>query len=229
MNSVAYVDWHFARREKIRRVKIGAMLLFGIPLSFLGPLLLSTMFWLAMTFGLRFSDFASGVRWLDVFVVLTAVMVPLLYRLETRTGGEYRTDLSDPGVATGQMALRAAVVGGPFAAGLLGVGTLVNARATSSAFVEFFLLGPRLVVSALRQFTLSRRLHLADRQRAAGIVALLLGRSDGVDTDHLLHEGEELGGLLPVLAYLVYYQWIGAGEKWRRVWLDSETRRVISG
>ena len=220
MDFVQHIAEQLVRRERRHGLKIRAMLVFGGPLSFLGPLAVATMFWIALKYGFRSSGFAEGVTWLDLFVGLSVIMIPLLYGMEMRTQGGFRTDLSDvipvPGVAL--------VMGSRGAVPIL----MLNARATSSVFVEFFLLGPRLVLSGLRQRGLSRSVRLGDRQEAAAILERLSNRDDGIQTNGLLSESESVEKLLPTLAYLAYHQWIGVGETWQRLWLLTASRQVLA-
>ena len=222
MDSVTHVAWHLAGRESHHRLKVGAMFLFGVPLSLGGPVVVATMFWFAAKLFSRSGDFFSGLRWLDLFVGLSMVMVPLLYHLELRTNGGYRADLSKgAGGPTRFPALRATIFGP--------AGLFVDPRPFSTALVECFLSGPRLVISALHRRRLAARLRLRNRTRAAEVVASLLARDEGVETHRILKAGETVKQLLPALAYLAFYQWTGVGENWQRVWLHSEARRVLSG
>lgn len=217
MDSVRQVAEKLVRRERTHGLKIMAMLTFGGPLSFLGPLAIATMFWMPLRRGFGFLNFAHGVTWLDLFVGLSMIMIPLLYYMEMRTEGTYRADLD------GAMGPR----GGVLIFAPVGV-FMVNPRIASSVFVEFFLFGPRLILSGLRQRGLSRSVRLDDRQKAAAILDRLLNRDEGINTHRLLSEGESFDHLHQSLAYLFYHKWIGVGEKWQRIWLLTESRRVLT-
>ena len=227
MDDVRHVVWHFERRERLQRLKAATMIALGIPLSFLGPIVLATMFWLALMFFSGSFQVGSAFQWFNLFIVLTVLVVPLLYRLELRTGGDYlpivfrETDVhSKRGIA---------LVPGPTREVGAIFSVLTNPRATSSVFVELFLFGPRMAIGGFRQAKLARRVRLAERKRAALFMALLLRRDDGIQTAAVIDDGESMADVLPILAYLTFHQWVGVGEKWERVWLDSESGRLLKG
>lgn len=217
MDSVSHLAGILARRERRHVFKTVAMLLFGLPLSLLGPLVVATMLWLPLWCGFRWLSFAQGVLWLDIFVALTVIMIPSLFWMEIRSPETYQADLSGPAPRPGRVLTCPSI--GVF---------MVNPRTASTALVEFFVIGPRLVVSGLHQRKLARSVRLDDRTRAAAILERLSRRDDGIDTKHLLRERETLDTIQPALAHLLYHQWIGVGEKWQRVWLLSEARQTLN-
>ncbi len=227
MDDIRHILWHFERRERALRLKVALMIVFGVPLSFLGPLALSTMFWLAMKYANRFTDAVPSVPWTMMFVILTAVTVPLLYRLERRTLGDYMAWASGDATPDGPrgfvfMPSPAAEIGAIAA-------TAGNARLVSSLFVDFFLQGPRLVIGGLAQCKVAHRVQLAELSKGAEIIAKLLRRDTGLETKGLLCPEAGLDDLMPTLAYLTFYRWIGVAEDWQRVWIHSEERRVLGG
>ena len=104
-----------------------------------------------------------------------------------------------------------------------------NPRGTSSLFVEFFLLGPRLVLGAFQKIKTARLLKPVSRDRAAAILDVLMSEGKGVDSARLLGEGETLDAIIPTLAYLTAYDWIGMRDGWRHVWVSSESHRRFGG
>lgn len=226
MSGVDFILHRLIRRERLRRLKTFTMIAIGLPLSLLAPLFLATTFWLVLRSGRDLIPFAARVGWLDLFVILTVVTIPLLYRLILRSGGDYLSDVlreTGPTASPGRGLALMPAVGTGGSAVVVG-GLLINPRASSAAIVEFFLIGPKLVVGGWRQARLARSLKSVDRGRAARVVAALLSRDRGVDTQRILEEGEIVGDLVPALAYLTHHQWIGAGERWLHIWLDSEAR-----
>ena len=169
---------------------------------------------------------ASGKRMKRAIslLVLAAVMVPLLYLMEIRTRGHYLAE-----------AMRSANPHGPRGYALLpGFRAEIGAFAaiaanprSASVLVEFFLLGPRLVIDGSSQRKLARRVQLSELGRAGNVIAALLRRDSGLETDRLLSTEESLDDLMPTLAYLAFYRWIGVGEDWQRVWLHPDGRRVL--
>lgn len=104
----------------------------------------------------------------------------------------------------------------------------INARPVASHFVEVFLFGPRMVLSAIRQRRVRRSFGRVDFDRAVELVRLLGSVDGGVDLPVVLRRGETLDNLLPTLAYLVFHQWIGVRGAWERAWLTSEARESLS-
>jgi hypothetical protein len=58
-------------------------------------------------------------------------------------------------------------------------------------------------------------------------VHLLNAQESGLEPSRLLREGEKVQDILPELAYLSFYQWIGIGNKWMKVWLYSAAREAL--
>jgi hypothetical protein len=225
MDDVAHVLWHLERRERIQRLKAASMIAFGVPLSLLGPLVLATVFWLALKLASRSFPAASGIQWVSLVVVLTIVMVPLLYRLELRTRGDYMSAVMQNSEVRGVRPF--ALIPGP-AREVVALGSVVaNPRAIASVFVEVFLLGPHIAVGGFEQRKLARQTRLADHSRAARVLVLLMQREAGVDTVDLIGDTEELDEIMPTLAYLTFHQWIGVRADRNRVWLWSEARRIL--
>lgn len=217
MDSMAHISWHLNRREWVWQIKSYSMLVIGPLISFTGPLALSSIFW----FALNRWGILGQFQWMELFVTLSVVMIPLLIHQEIRTQGRYRADLSDtipmtPGRVHGMtMAFGAAA------------GLLVNARVTSSIFVEVFLIGPKLLLGGLELLRLSKPFIGVDHHRTATLFSFLLCRDSGVELDQLYQDNEQRNDLLPNLAYLSFYRWIGAAKNWDRVWLSSESRRLF--
>lgn len=223
MDDVQYVIWHFEHRERLQRLKAATMIAFGIPISFLGPIVLATMFW----FVLISFQFGSNIQWFNLFIVLTAVVVPLLYRLELRTGGDYLTTVLRESDVHGMHGFAIAPGFTPEIGAFSNA--LANPRAMSSVFVEFFLFGPRMAIGGFRQAKVARRVRLADPKRAALVITLLIRRNDGIQTADVIEEGESMADVLPIIVYLTFHQWVGVGKEWQRVWLDSKSRRLLEG
>jgi hypothetical protein len=201
------------------------MFAFGVPLSLFGPLLLATMFWLTALL-LRISTLGRDyLPWPWFFGIAVVVVVPLLYRLELRTGGDYLGDVSTAGEPLGPHGWSMM----PMMTGrVVGVATiLANPRQVSGGIVEIFLFGPRMVIGAYRQAKLARHLRTVDIDRAAGVILSLRCHKEGVDFPQLLHKGEKLEDLMPALAYLSFHKWIGAADGWHRIWLFTESRELL--
>ena len=116
-------------------------LLFGLPLSLLGPAVVATMFWLATCF------LASYHPWLWFFLAATLVMLPLLFRLEMRTAGGYLNDhLADAADADGNELMSRATLADIVSVSVVGDTT----RNTLPLVVDLFLIGPRMTLRGRR-------------------------------------------------------------------------------
>lgn len=216
---------HLRRREWLFQLKVTTMIALGVPLSFLGPLLLATIFWVAGHFGSALFHLPSlSLQWWWLFLPLAIVMITLFYYLELRTSRRRSKDVAGRGPAKAppggppvRKKARAAAATGAAAA---------EPRSSSAGLFEVFLVGSRMAVNACRQIKASRRLR-GDPDRAALIVRQLIAQTGGVDTSRLLFEGEKLEDIQSELAYLSFHQWVGIGEKRSRVWLYSTARETL--
>jgi len=212
--AISNARMHMRHREVLFRIKTIAMLVFGIPLSLVGPLFLSSAFWI---FAWRF--YSHDVRWAWFFWGAVGVAVPLLYRLEIRTRGNYlgtvatESELAPPP--------HGMLIHGPCGA-MLGIAAVAaNPQQSAASIVEIFLAGPRLVLDAWKQTRLARHL------KAAEIIAELHAREDGLAVAKFILKGESFESLLPTFAYLSFHHWIGAGKGWNRIWLLTESREGL--
>jgi hypothetical protein len=98
------VTANLKRRERLHRAKTTAMLAAGLQLSFLGPAVLATIFWL--TFALWFGSLRPNlpIGLLAMYGILSAVTIPHLYRLELRTAGAYFSQTMGESEVRGPMA-----------------------------------------------------------------------------------------------------------------------------
>jgi hypothetical protein len=223
-NELERIRLHLGRRETPFWLKVCVMILVGVPLSFLAPLVLGTVLWMAALYGTGlFIGVSLHGWWWWFFWPLAIIMIPLFYFWEFRAGGDYLGAV--PSRESSQRLSDTPVPGPAQAVGAASDET-VSVRSPLAAFFGLFLSGPRMVVSALRQMRVARRLN-ADRLRAAAVVHLLNVQESGVEPSRLLREGEKVQDILPELAYLSFYQWIGIGKKWAKVWLYSAAREAL--
>ncbi len=165
-------------REKNRRALAVLGIAAGGVLSLFGPVFFASIFWI--TAGWSFDAWFS---WPLCFAVAAAVVLPLLFRLEMRTGGEYLTqtamtaNISSAAEAAPGVVMLSSYAGG--STGMIALARTANPRAVSFGVVEIFLAGPRLVVNGFRYRRTDRNFDDVDRERAAEIVTLLLERRVG--------------------------------------------------
>ena len=149
------------RRDARLRLKLRAQAALGLPLTLIGPVVLGTIFWLALR-----SMGGIVLPWSHVCGVALLVVVPLLIHLESRTGGDFLgTALREGGQGTDAIW----PTSGLYVAlgGFARAPALANPRGFSAGMTEVFLCGPRLLVGAFRQRRLRRRLGAVDELRAA--------------------------------------------------------------
>jgi hypothetical protein len=206
------------RRDRLLRLKTTAQFVFGVPLTLIGPALLATVFWFA-----AWSIGNLQVPWFWTFGALLIILVPLLFRLELRTAGQFLDGALRESPPTGSLFSSAP---GTYVAlgGLALAPVLANPRSFSASITEVFLCGPRMTISAFRRRRVRRRLGKVDLRRAAGLVAELASRTEGLEFSALPKGTEELNDVLPVLNWLVFLGWIGVGQQVPRVYLYSEAR-----
>jgi hypothetical protein len=227
MNPCQVIEFEFIadrlrRRERFHDMQTAAMLILGVPLSFLGPFVLACVVWLGVW---RLAPHWN-LSWTVSFVVLCAMMIPLLYRQEIRVGEAYYDDVMRETEVYGSPGT---VIGTPgMAKGIVAAATIAaNPRAFSAGFVEAFLTGPRLVVGGLRRRRVARMVRRGDFRRAVELVGLLQTFDGGVETESPLRPGERIGDLMPTLAYLIFHRWIGVVPDWSRVWLVADARETL--
>ncbi len=223
MDDVQAIADVLVERERSHRRGSRAMVVFGFPVSLLGPVVIATMFWLAFVFWWGSDRPDTNVSWIGLFVWMTIVCLPLLYHLEMRTRGRYLASVLDE---TDVSAQRGAMFRYGMGRELFAMGAIAaNRRATSSLFVEWFLVGPRLVLGGLRRLKLARAVGGVDRSSVARITRSLLKRDSGIAVADL---EDQHADLVPLLAYLTFHGWTGIGGSWERVWLYSESRQELA-
>lgn len=208
-------------RKLIALVKLFA----GLPVCLLGPIVISTMLWFAVM-----ALFRGSASWLWIFGPLALVMIPLLFRMERQTRGRYFDDSFHAINDRYSGFLPLTHIGPGSGGGLMGraiAGVVLNPEGTASIFVEVFLLGPRIVLSALSHLRGARVFEDLDRNRIVDAVQALLKRQTGVSPSELLKSGETIGDIVPALAWLGFHGWLGVVGKAERVFLYEESRRIF--
>jgi hypothetical protein len=206
---------HLHRREVARKWKIAVLLSVGMPALFFGPIILSSIYWLL---GLMWGMY---VPWSLVFLGTCATLIPLLFWTEWRSGGSYYADavLSTHESPADSPALFT---------GLADVDSLLRSaehpRDQAIGLVELFLWGPRQILEAVRTLRGLRQIHAANRTRAVELLLMLKAR-DHADLTELAPTGD--ADAAGAIAYLLWYDWIGISKSAGRVWIESESRKVL--
>lgn len=208
-------------RERLRRLRAYMGIVLGAPLSLIAPLILGSIFWVVS--GMLFE---SWYHWGWFFLALAVITLPLLSRLEIKSGGEFlgdtMKDVGPPVPGSGELTMATHVGVGPLAG--LGFSMATNPRASSAGMVEIFLTGPRMMLSGIRHLRQARVLAGIDHDLACRIIARLLSYDSGLRLEELPTDGKGSDQLLSVLKWLAFYDWIGISEAKDRVFLYSESR-----
>jgi hypothetical protein len=157
--------------------------------------------------------------------ILGAIVVtlPWLFRFEIQAQGGLGGDISDRFTAAEQDTKTPP----SFAhLGALGV-ELARQRPPMTGLLEFFLIGPQLVVSALRKLRLRRLSENASIDRIINVSDVLCRLQGGAVTEKLLEPPETPGQLSEVLAYLLFFEWIGVANDGTKVWILTEGRKLL--
>jgi hypothetical protein len=210
------IERHLRRRETAKKGEVAVLLILGLPALLFGPFIVSSIYWLL---GVLWSLY---VPWSWVFLGSLAVLVPLLFRMEWRSGGTYYT-------AAVLSTYTNSYDSQTLLTGLADVDGLINfvkhPRDPAIGLVELFLWGPRQILEAVRMLRSMRQVAAADRKRAADALAALLA-CDHADLNSLFPGGGAGAGI--VIAYLAWYDWIGISKDKGRMWIDTESRKVLA-
>jgi len=212
------------RRRGLARV-LGFV--FGLPLLFLGPAVLGTMFWVACIL------LYQWYPWTWFFLGTCAVAIPALFVTEIRTAGEFMSAAITPDQANRAMAAQAVKTVGTLINPRLGntlalAAAIASPRASTAGFVELFLTGPRLLLSAFRNTRMTIRLRSVDVERTALLLHQLLRANIGVPIQSLLQKSERPGDLELPLAYLVFHDWAAVAADHSKAWILSDAKKDLT-
>jgi hypothetical protein len=205
---------HFRLRQYAMLAKVVALCLLGVPATFLGPWIISAI---CFTVSSRLGWHVSGA-WF--FWGATAIAVPLLFRLEWQTHGRYFEDsVAGAGSTSGWQSMNTWNA----LAGFYGDPEIV-----ASGLTEISLWGPRQILDAAEKLRMVRRMKHVNRRQTEEVVARLLASDHGVVIENLGLSEQDTCDLLPALAYLLVYDWIGVSKDGRRIWLTDESRKKLA-
>jgi hypothetical protein len=224
---VAAIERKLREHAGGRWVGVGVELALGIPLSLVGPVVMTGLIWFTVL-----SGFQRGISLWLLFGICVLVMVPLEYWTEMRSRGNFLEEAIGGGRAT------ASGVGGQLFLDFASMMCMSNTSmyytyygrgADPAGIVELMLWGPRQVLSAIHNWRLMRRFREIDLGREGRILLCLMSASTGVKIDQLMLPKETRANLVPSIAYLAYYDWVGVAEAGDKVWLLSEGRERLMG
>lgn len=206
------------QRESTRLLLLLLKLTVALPACFLGPLAIS---WLIYLIIVR-NGYVDFPYW-PLFSAATAILLPLLFRLEWRTRGRF---LDDEAAAL-------AIDHSPFYQD----GPAVHSRsewdyrsnrAVWIFYIEIFLFGPRLLFETYRQHRRHQQLVPVNRAAAARILDQLTQANQSLQTGALMRDNEPLQSFRNTLDYLQEYDWIDLSKDRTRAWLLSGTRKQLA-
>ena len=192
------------RQEAAFRTRWSTLAFLGFCVLWLGPALFATLGWVAQQ-----RDGGSPTSWGSLFVWCAGIGIPLFLLLEYLTRGTYFES------ATEDMQDRIS----PSAA---------NRSAGAALLIEISLWGPRMLIAGLTRLGGAAR-HKSDARRAAaGLLAVLLRREDGMTAGRAMAEAQlDADAFGDALAYLSFHQTVGISSDGARIWLLTDARRKL--
>lgn len=216
MDNPQNIRAHLRRRDSRFLLKTYTQFALGIICSFFAPLVI-VLFVLVFCWGWR----ARHCPWGWWFLGGAIVTLPLLYRLELAAQGGLLRDVTEQ-FNSAQFPKDEP----PSFKHVGAVGAaLARTRTPVNGAIEFFLLGPRLVISALRKLRLRDLSKGTDPERMVSALNALFTLEGGAATEKMLGPDEPPQQLSKVLAYLLFFDWIGISNDGSKVWILTEARR----
>lgn len=218
MDNLEKIRHHLQQRHANFFVKTYLQVLLGLTLSLALPVAL-------VAFALMIAYFWKRHLPLDwAFLVAAVVSLPWIFWTEVQVQGGTGRDVVEEFVA----AEHANVNPPNFAhLGTLGA-ALARQRTPISGAMEIFHLGPNLVIAAARKLRLRRLSESASADRIARVTEMLAKIKGGAPPEKILEPPETPAELSEVLAYLLFFDWIGVANDGTKVWLLTEARKQLA-
>jgi hypothetical protein len=156
-------------------------------------------------------------------LIATAVVWPFLYRFEIQAQGGLGREITDEFIAAEQEKKTPPSFKH---LGTLGM-ALSRQRPPMSGLLQVFLIGPQMVVSSVRKLRIRRLSEKASIDRIIAVCEILLKIQGGAATEKLLEAKETPAQLSEVLAYLLFFEWIGVATDGTKVWMLTEAKKVL--
>jgi hypothetical protein len=212
VESVDLVLHELVRSQSLDLAGALVKLAIGVPLCLLGPLFVAVLIEpLVLRWGGRLLP-SFGT----IFLVLAAVLVPLLLWLERRTKGEYFADVMREESRTPPDS----------------VSDEFQRRDTGLAwafFTEIALLGPRLVWAFIDWLRGRPHGDAATRIAAAQIACELFAQGEGLPLSALVRPNRPPAQVAAAVRQLLATEWMGLSVHRDRVWLSSRTHDRLVG
>jgi len=217
MDNLEKIRLHLQKRHSNFFVKTYLQVLLGLVLSMALPVTLVGFAWVIAWFW----KLHLPLDW--AFLVASIISLPWIYWMESQVQGGTGAD-----VVAEFVEAEHANANPPNFAHLGTLGTaLARQRTPISGVMEIFHLGPRLVVAAARKLRLRRLSEAASADRISHVVESLSKIKGGAPTEKLLDPPETPAQLSEVLAYLLFFDWIGAATDGTKVWILTEARKEL--
>ncbi len=190
----------------------------GLALSMMAPVALFVFVYALAYF------WGKNLPWGWGILVSTVLTWPLLFRFEIQTQGGLGGEITEEFVrAENEKKTPPSFKH----LGTLGL-ALARQRPPMTGMLEFFLIGPQLVVSAVRKLRIRKLSEKAGIDRIIEVCEILLKIHGGAATEKLLGEKETPAQLSEVLAYLLFFDWIGVANDGTKVWILTEAKKVLA-
>jgi len=197
--------------------KMYLQVMLGLALSMMAPVALFLFFYAVGYL------WGKSLPWGWGILAATAVTWPLMFRFEILTQGGLGREITDAFVAA---EYENKTPPSFKHLGTLGV-ALARQRPPMTGLLEFFLIGPQLVVSAVRKLRIRRLSEKAGIDRIIQVCQILLKIQGGAATEKLLDSNETPAQLSEILAYLLFFEWIGVANDGTKVWILTEAKKVL--
>jgi len=217
MENIKRILTHLQQRHANFFVKMYLQVMLGLVLSLMAP---AAAFFFAYVLAWCWG---KNLPWGWGMLIATAVVWPLLFRFEIQTQGGLGKEITD-GFVEAENEKKTPPSFKHL--GTLGL-ALARQRPPMTGLLEFFLIGPQLVVSAVRKLRIRRLSEKASIDRIIHVCEILLKIQGGAATEKLLHAKETPAQLSEVLAYLLFFEWIGVANDGTKVWILTEAKKVL--
>jgi hypothetical protein len=217
MDNLEKIRTHLQQRHSNFFLKNYLQVMLGLALSLMAPVALFFFIWvLAWCWG-KYLPWGWGL------LISTAVVWSFLYRFEIQTQRGLGREITDEFIAAEQEKKTPPSFRH---LGTLGV-ALARQRPPMTSLLEFFLIGPQLVVSSVRKLRIRRLSENASIDRIIRVCEILQKLQGGAAPEKLLEEKETPAQLSEVLAYLLFFEWIGVATDGTKVWMLTEAKKVL--
>lgn len=190
--------------ESSHRVKSILLMVFGVPLCFVGPLLITFFVWL--------SSFSSRHPWdfhfWPAFLLICALLLPLLFLLAWKLKGGVLDSSAETLDSMGRYAARRV--------------------ALPLVILEMSNIGPRMVLYGIQLQRGRRNTGSVNVERVAMALHTLAMFGEGISPAKLLRPGEAPAQLEPLLGFLMFHDLADISKIGDRVWLRSEAREKLN-